>query len=63
MVSLENRTEGQSLDTISKDDFFELKQAGFSDAQIAWLLSKSGAKLTDDEVREKRLELGLKPVF
>lgn len=63
MVSLENRTEGQSLETISKDDFFELKQAGFSDAQIAWLLSKSGTKLTDDDVRERRLELGLKPVF
>ncbi|HBQ58589.1 MAG TPA: hypothetical protein DD671_02925, partial [Balneolaceae bacterium] len=30
MVSLENRTEGQSLKEISKDDFFELKQAGFS---------------------------------
>lgn len=63
MVSLENRTEGQSLDEISKDDFFELKQAGFSDAQIAWLSSKSGEKVTENEVRTRRLELGLKPSF
>ncbi len=63
MVSLENRTEGQSLDSITKEDLFELKQAGFSDAQIAWLLSKSGNGLKDDDVRKKRLDLGLKPVF
>ncbi len=63
MVSLENRTEGMNLDELSKDDFFELKQAGFSDTQIAWLLSKSGEKVTDFEVREKRISLGLKPAF
>ncbi len=63
MVSLENRTEGQSLATIEKDDLYELKQAGFSDTQIAWLLSKSNGVVTEDEVREKRKSLGLKPVF
>ena len=63
MVSLENRTEGMTLDEITKDDFYELKQAGFSDTQIAWLLSKSGEKVSDNQVREKRLSLGLKPVF
>lgn len=63
MVSLENRTEGQSLNSISTDDFLELKQAGFSDKQIAWLLSRSGNGITEDDVREKRLGLGLKPVF
>ncbi|WP_018128296.1 carbamoyl-phosphate synthase large subunit [Balneola vulgaris] len=63
MVSLENRTEGQSLITIEKDDLYELKQAGFSDTQIAWLLSKSNGVVTEDEVREKRKSLGLKPVF
>lgn len=63
MVSLENRTEGQSLKEISKDDFFELKQAGFSDSQIAYLLSKSGEKLSDKEVRNRRKELGLVPCF
>lgn len=63
MVSLENRTEGQRLEEISKDDLYELKQAGFSDAQIAWLLSKSGEKVSDDQVRAYRLKLGLKAVF
>lgn len=63
MVSLENRTEGMTLDELTKDDFFELKQAGFSDTQIAWLLSKSGTKVSDFEVRDKRISLGLKPAF
>jgi len=63
MVSLENRTEGQALKDITKDDFFELKQAGFSDSQIAYLLSKSGEKVDDKKVRERRIELGLKPSF
>jgi carbamoyl-phosphate synthase large subunit len=63
MVSLENRTEGQSLKEISKDDFFELKQAGFSDSQIAFLLSKSGEKVDDKKVRDRRKELGIIPSF
>lgn len=63
MVSLENKTEGQSLDNISKNDLYEVKRAGFSDVQIAWLLSKSGNKVTEEQVRAKRLEIGLKPSF
>ncbi len=63
MVSLENRTEGQSLDSISRDDLFELKQAGFSDAQIAWLISQSNGRVTEEQVRRKRKEMGLKPAF
>ena len=63
MVSLENRTEGQLLEEISKDDLYELKQAGFSDAQIAWLVSKSGEKVSDKQVRAYRLKFGLKAVF
>ncbi|MEX2436282.1 MAG: carbamoyl-phosphate synthase large subunit, partial [Balneolaceae bacterium] len=63
MVSLENRTEGVSLDTIARDDLYELKQAGFSDVQIAWLLSKSGDKVTEDDVRSKRLNWDMKPSF
>jgi carbamoyl-phosphate synthase large subunit len=63
MVSLENRTEGQALKEISKEDFFELKQAGFSDSQIAYLLSKSGEKVDDKKVRDRRKELGLTPSF
>lgn len=63
MVSLENRTEGQTLDNISKEDLYELKQAGFSDPQIAWMLSQSNGEVTESEVREKRKEFGLKPSF
>lgn len=63
MVSLENRTEGQALDTITKEELFELKQAGFSDEQIAWLLSQSDGRVTEKQVREKRKEWGLKPSF
>jgi carbamoyl-phosphate synthase large subunit len=63
MVSLENRTEGQSIETISKEDLFELKQAGFSDVQIAWLISKSGIGVTENDVRRKRKELDITPVF
>lgn len=63
MVSLENRTEGQSLDSISREEFHELKQAGFSDLQISWLLSQSNGAVSENEVREKRLSMGLKPAF
>lgn len=63
MVSLENRTEGETLDSIERDELFELKQAGFSDVQIAWLLTKSGTKTSEDDVRKKRLELNMKPSF
>ena len=63
MVSLENRAEGQALKEISKEDFFEMKQAGFSDSQIAYLLSKSGEKVTDKQVRDRRKELDITPSF
>jgi carbamoyl-phosphate synthase large subunit len=63
MVSLENRTEGQDLKDITKDEMYELKQAGFSDSQIAWLLSKTGEEVDDFKVREYRKKLGLKPAF
>ncbi|MEX0773598.1 MAG: carbamoyl-phosphate synthase large subunit [Balneolales bacterium] len=63
MVSLENRTEGQSIDTISREDLKELKQAGFSDVQIAHLLNKSGNGLKENHIRAKRNDMGLKPGF
>ncbi len=63
MVTLENKTEGQSLNTLSREDLFELKQAGFSDVQIAWLLSKSGEKVSEQDVRNKRHNFNLKPSF
>jgi carbamoyl-phosphate synthase large subunit len=63
MVSLENRTEGQSLKSISNKDLIELKQAGYADKQIAWLLSRSGEHIVEDDVRKKRLSSGIRSVF
>lgn len=63
MVSLENRTEGQSLESITEAELYELKQAGFSDKQISWMLSQSDGKVTENEVRSRRKELGLTPSF
>jgi len=63
MVSLENRTEGEALDSLSREDLFELKQAGFSDVQIAWLLSKTGESVKEYDVRNKRHNLNMRPSF
>ena len=63
MVSLENRTEGQSLHDIEYEDFYELKQAGFSDQQISYLLSQSGEPVSEEDVRAKRHSMNIKPVF
>ncbi len=64
LVRLENRTEGQTLYTIRESDMRELKQAGFSDRQIAWLLSQSDVEnVTESSVREKREKMGIKAVF
>jgi len=63
MVSLENRTEGQNLETISDSELRELKQAGFSDVQIAWLLSKGGEKVVEDDIRQTRKTAGITPNF
>src|SRR5699024_5507402 len=64
MVSLENRTEGQTLKGIPKEDLLELKEAGFADEQISWMLSQSNnGRVSEDEVRTRRIELGLKPSY
>ncbi|MEX0681743.1 MAG: carbamoyl-phosphate synthase large subunit [Balneolales bacterium] len=64
LVRLENRTEGQTLNAIDEKDMRELKQAGFSDRQIAWLLSQSDVeRISEKQVRKKRLEMGIKAIF
>jgi carbamoyl-phosphate synthase large subunit len=63
LVSLENKVEGQRLDDITLAQMKTLKQHGFSDAQLAWLLSKSGDRIHEDDVRAYRKSLGLTPVF
>ncbi|MXV51580.1 carbamoyl-phosphate synthase large subunit [Pedobacter sp. HMF7647] len=59
LVNLEIELKRYSLNNIPKDFFMTLKQKGFSDAQIAWLLSN----VTEDEVYARRKELGINRVY
>jgi carbamoyl-phosphate synthase large subunit len=59
LVSLEVELKRYSLNNIPKDFFFTLKQKGFSDIQIAYLLGN----VTEDEVYERRRSLGIKRVY
>ncbi|WP_353139174.1 carbamoyl-phosphate synthase large subunit [Pseudopedobacter sp.] len=58
LVNLENELKRYTLNNIPKDMLLTLKQKGFSDVQIAWLLG-----VTEDEVYDKRKELGIKRVY
>ncbi len=49
---------GRSLDALDADAFLQLKQAGFSDRQIAW--ASASEELA---VRRRRLHLGVQAVF
>lgn len=59
LVQLEIELKRYSLNNIPKDFFFTLKQKGFSDIQIAYLLGN----VTEDEVYERRKSLGIKRVY
>lgn len=59
LVLLETELKRYHLNNIPTDFFFTLKQKGFSDEQIAWLLGNT----TEDEVYERRKELGIKRVY
>ncbi len=59
LVTLEQELKNFTLETISKDFFITLKQRGYSDAQLAWLLSN----VTEDEVYNRRRKLGIKRVY
>ena len=59
LVTLEQELKNVTLETISKDFFITLKQWGYSDAQLAWLLGN----VTEDEVYNRRRELGIKRVY
>ncbi len=58
IVDIELWLETQSLDAIDKATLFKLKQKGFADRRLAKLL-----KTTDKAVRDKRRELGVRPVY
>ncbi|MBC8053099.1 MAG: carbamoyl-phosphate synthase large subunit [Sphingobacteriaceae bacterium] len=59
LVQLEQELKRYSLSNIPREFFFTLKQKGFSDIQIAWLLGN----VTEDEVYDRRKELGIKRVY
>ncbi|MDN3587801.1 carbamoyl-phosphate synthase large subunit [Pedobacter aquatilis] len=59
LVALEVELKRYSLNNIPQDFFITLKQKGFSDVQIAWLLGN----VTEDEVYDRRKELGIKRVY
>ncbi|MEM1117456.1 MAG: carbamoyl-phosphate synthase large subunit [Bacteroidota bacterium] len=58
LVELEREVEPQSLYALSRDLMLTLKQHGFSDVQIGHLVGAPEA-----EVRERRLEMGLRPTY
>ncbi|MGY3054867.1 carbamoyl-phosphate synthase large subunit [Pedobacter sp. UYEF25] len=59
LVALEVEVKRYSLHNIPYDFFVNLKQKGFSDIQIAWMLGN----VTEDEVFDKRTELGIRRVY
>ena len=59
IITMENEIKKKGLNLFSDKDFFHfIKRAGFSDKQLAIILN-----LKEDEVRAKRENLGVKPVF
>jgi len=59
LVALETELKRYSLNNIPRDFFYTLKQKGFSDVQISWLLGN----VTEDEVYARRKELGIRRVY
>ncbi|MGQ7853344.1 carbamoyl-phosphate synthase large subunit [Pedobacter sp. WC2501] len=59
LVLLETELKRYSLNNIPQDFFITLKQKGFSDIQIAWLLGN----VTEDEVYDRRKALGINRVY
>ncbi len=59
LVNLEIELKRYSLNNIPKDFFFNLKQRGFSDIQIAYVLGN----VTEDDVYNRRKDLGIKRVY
>ncbi|TFW28670.1 carbamoyl-phosphate synthase large subunit [Massilia horti] len=58
IVDLELWLDHQSLDELDKATLYRLKQKGFSDRRLAFLM-----KTTADAVRKRRIEYGIRPVY
>jgi len=59
LVNMEAELKRYSLNNIPTDFFISLKQKGYADAQIAWLLGN----VTEDEVYDRRKHLGINRVY
>ena len=59
LVTMEAELKRYSLKNIPTDFFITLKQKGYADSQIAWLLGN----VTEDEVYDRRKELGIHRVY
>jgi carbamoyl-phosphate synthase large subunit len=60
LVNLEAELRRYSVNNIPQDIFLTVKQKGFSDQQIAWIL---GGNTTEEDVYQRRKALGLKRVY
>jgi carbamoyl-phosphate synthase large subunit len=58
LVDTELEIEKKTLADFSKDELYALKRKGFSDRRLAYLW-----KSTEHEVRKRRHELGIRPVY
>ena len=58
IVDIELWLDQQKVEELDKDTLFKLKQKGFSDKRLGWLL-----KTTDKVIRDKRHEFGIRPVY
>jgi carbamoyl-phosphate synthase large subunit len=64
IVEIERRLRGERLASLPLELFREAKRSGFSDQRIARnVRTVHGAAVTPEQVRERRHELGLRPVF
>lgn len=59
LVQLETELRRYQLNNIPRDFFMTLKQKGYSDLQISWLLGN----VTEDQVYDRRKELGINRVY
>ncbi len=58
LIDIEADLKAKSLNDLDKNALFRLKQKGFADSRLATLLAT-----TQKEVRNRRKELGVKPVY
>ena len=58
LMVLEASLDGRGVEHLDRAQWRQLKRKGFSDARLATLLHTS-----EDQVRERRQELGLRPVY